>query len=56
MKKKIIVLFLGLLSFMNTLSFGQDTRVTVANIPMVQLNNGRGVSKDVTTGLTDYES
>lgn len=40
MKKKIIVLFLGLLSFMNTPSFGQNTRVTVANVPMVQLNNG----------------
>lgn len=35
-----MVLLLGLLSFVNTPSFGQDTRTTVANVPMVQLNNG----------------
>ncbi|MEF2683403.1 MAG: aldo/keto reductase [Parabacteroides johnsonii] len=40
MKKKMIVLILGLCTLMHIPSLAQDTRTTVANVPMLQLNNG----------------
>lgn len=40
MKKKMIVLILGLCTLMHIPSLAQDIRTTVANVPMLQLNNG----------------
>ena len=40
MKKKMIVLFLSLISSGFVPSLAQDVYTTVANVPMVQLNNG----------------
>ena len=40
MKKKMIVLFLSLISSGFVPALAQDVYTTVANVPMVQLNNG----------------
>lgn len=40
MKKKMIVLILGLCTLMHIPSLAQDIRTAVANVPMLQLNNG----------------